>query len=48
MPPITGSVLVVDDDAAVRQSLKFALEQEGLEVPVYEDGPIKFSAASCS
>jgi two-component system, LuxR family, response regulator FixJ len=38
MPPITGPVLVVDDDAAVRQSLKFALEQEDLEVRLYEWG----------
>lgn len=38
MPTVTGPVLVVDDDAAVRQSLKFALEQEGLEVRLYEDG----------
>jgi FixJ family two-component response regulator len=38
MLPIKGPVLVVDDDAAVRQSLKFALEQEGLEVRLYEDG----------
>jgi len=38
MPTITGPILVVDDDAAVRQSLKFALEQEGLEVRLYESG----------
>lgn len=38
MPAITGPVLVVDDNTAVRQSLKFALEQEGLEVRLYEDG----------
>ena len=38
MPAITGPVLVVDDDAAVRQSLKFALEQEGLDVRLYEGG----------
>ncbi|WP_445500722.1 response regulator transcription factor [Microvirga sp. G4-2] len=38
MPAITGPVFVVDDGAAVRQSLKFALEQEGLEVRLYEDG----------
>jgi two-component system, LuxR family, response regulator FixJ len=30
-----GSVIVVDDDAAVRHSLKFALEQEGLVVRLY-------------
>jgi len=32
-----GLVLVVDDDAAVRNSLKFALELEGLEVRLYAD-----------
>ncbi|WP_230533551.1 response regulator transcription factor [Microvirga roseola] len=31
-------ILIIEDDAAVRQSLKFALEQEGLEVHVYESG----------
>jgi FixJ family two-component response regulator len=31
-----GPVIVVDDDAAVRQSLKFALELEGLKVRLYE------------
>ncbi|WP_409513830.1 MULTISPECIES: response regulator transcription factor [Methylobacterium] len=31
-------MLVVDDDAAVRNSLKFALELEGLDVRLYEDG----------
>ncbi len=39
MPKTSGSIiLVIEDDAAVRQSLKFALEQEGLEVHVYESG----------
>lgn len=38
MPSIRGPVLVVDDDAVVRQSLKFALEQEGLEVRLYKVG----------
>ena len=33
-----GTVLIVDDDAAVRSSLKFALEVEGLIVRLY-DGP---------
>jgi FixJ family two-component response regulator len=37
MPTVSGPVLVIDDDAAVRHSLKFALELEGLEVRVYED-----------
>jgi FixJ family two-component response regulator len=31
-----GTVLIVDDDAAVRNSLKFALEIEGLDVRTYE------------
>jgi two-component system response regulator FixJ len=31
-------VLVIDDDAAVRNSLKFALELEGLDVRLYEGG----------
>ncbi len=33
-----GQVIVVDDDAAVRNSLEFALELEGLTVRTYEDG----------
>ncbi|WP_414473721.1 response regulator transcription factor [Microvirga sp. M2] len=38
MSMIPGPVIVVDDDAAVRQSLKFALELEGMEVRTYESG----------
>lgn len=38
MPEKSGIVLVVDDDAAVRNSLKFVLEVEGLSVRLYE-GP---------
>jgi FixJ family two-component response regulator len=38
MPNPTGPVLVVDDDEAVRHSLKFALELEGLDVRLYENG----------
>lgn len=34
----TGPVIVVDDDDAVRQSLKFALELEGLQVRAYRSG----------
>jgi FixJ family two-component response regulator len=34
-PPL---VLIVDDDLAVRESLKFALELEGLEVDVWPRG----------
>jgi len=35
---MSGTVLIVDDDAAVRSALKFALEVEGLSVRLY-DGP---------
>jgi FixJ family two-component response regulator len=35
MSIIPGSVIVVDDDAAVRHALGFALEQEELEVRLY-------------
>lgn len=38
MPHAPVAVVVVDDDEAVRQSLKFALELEGLHVRVYEGG----------
>ncbi len=38
MPLSPGPVLVVDDDAAVRHSLKFVLELEGLDVRLYEGG----------
>lgn len=31
-------MLVVDDDEAVRHALKFALELEGLDVRLYQDG----------
>ena len=33
-----GPVIVVDDDDAVRNSLKFALELEGLTVHLFKDG----------
>jgi two-component system, LuxR family, response regulator FixJ len=39
MPKIPGSIiLLIEDDDAVRRSLKFALELEGLEVHLYESG----------
>ncbi len=38
MAPDPGAVLVVDDDAAVRNSLKFSLELEGFKVRVYDRG----------
>jgi FixJ family two-component response regulator len=43
MPVVTGPVLVIDADAAVRQSLKFALEQECLEARLYENGAQLFA-----
>jgi FixJ family two-component response regulator len=36
MSPELETVLVVDDDAAVRAALKFALEVEGFGVRIYE------------
>lgn len=36
MLPVANTVLVVDDDAAVRASLKFALEVEGFKVKLYD------------
>ena len=36
MPPVSDIVLVVDDDAAVRAALKFALEVEGFRVQLYD------------
>ena len=36
MSPVSGIVLVVDDDAAVRAALKFALEIEGFQVQLYD------------
>lgn len=38
MSTTPGPVIVVDDDAAVRASLKFALELEGLDVRLYQGG----------
>jgi two-component system response regulator FixJ len=38
MPLNPGQVIIVDDDAAVRNSLQFALEVEGLAVRAYEGG----------
>lgn len=41
-------VAVVDDDAAVRNSLKFSLEIEGYVVHVYSDGAELLSAGDLS
>ena len=38
MSPVANTVLIVDDDAAVRASLKFALEVEGFQVKLYDRG----------
>ncbi|MBX9945302.1 MAG: response regulator [Reyranella sp.] len=43
MPRTSGTVLIVDDDAAVRSALKFVLEVEGLDVRLY-DGPVALLA----
>ena len=45
MSTTPGPVLVVDDDAAVRHSLKFALELEGLSVRLYTGGDELLSEA---
>jgi two-component system response regulator FixJ len=39
MPELAKRVLLVDDDLAVRTSLKSALELEGLTARVYDSGP---------
>lgn len=39
-------VIIVDDDSAVRNSLKFALEVEGFEVRTYGGGPQALADAS--
>jgi two-component system, LuxR family, response regulator FixJ len=36
MPAVPETVIVVDDDAAVRAALKFALEVEGFHVQLYD------------
>ena len=41
-------VLVVDDDLAVRDSLKFALETEGLAVETYASGRQMFASKSAA
>jgi CheY-like chemotaxis protein len=38
MPELAERVLLMDDDLAVRTSLTFALELEGLTVRVYDSG----------
>ena len=38
VPPERRAVLIVDDDAAVRGALKFALELEGFDVRIYDRG----------
>lgn len=36
MPKQSGTVLLVDDDAAVRSAIKFSLEMEGFTVRLYD------------
>jgi two-component system response regulator FixJ len=38
MPACSGTVIVVDDDEAVRSSMRFALELEGLDVRLFRGG----------
>ncbi|MFD1702937.1 response regulator transcription factor [Methylopila henanensis] len=40
----TGVVIVVDDDEAVRASMRFALELEGLDVRLYDGGAALLAA----
>jgi FixJ family two-component response regulator len=44
MPVDPRQVIVVDDDSAVRNSLKFALELEGLTVLAFPDGDALLAA----
>jgi FixJ family two-component response regulator len=44
MSQATGPVIIVDDDDAVRNSLKFALELEGLTVHLFKDGAALLAA----
>ncbi|MET0314842.1 MAG: response regulator [Hansschlegelia sp.] len=44
MPAYSGTVIVVDDDEAVRSSMRFALELEGLDVRLYEGGAALLAA----
>ncbi|HEY7385514.1 MAG TPA: response regulator [Beijerinckiaceae bacterium] len=39
-------MIVVDDDAAVRHALQFALELEGFDVHTYESGPEMLAEAA--
>jgi FixJ family two-component response regulator len=44
--PFRGAVLVVDDDEAVRSSMRFALELEGLDVRLYDGGAALLAAGN--
>jgi two-component system response regulator FixJ len=45
MPFTLGEVIIVDDDAAVRNSLQFALKEEGLAVRAYQGAAELLAAA---
>lgn len=46
MPAVKETVIVVDDDAAVRAALKFALEVEGFDVLLYDGARAVLAADS--
>lgn len=46
MLAVPETVIVVDDDAAVRAALKFALEIEGFNVQLYDGAPAVLAAAN--
>lgn len=46
MPAVKETVVVVDDDAAVRAALKFALEVEGFDVLLYDGARAVLAADS--
>ena len=44
MDTMSGRVLVVDDDRAIRESLALALELDGYEVELASDGAVALAA----
>ena len=48
MPPMTRSILIVDDDPHIRQLLAFALTKAGLEAREAEDGEAALAAVAAN